>query len=90
MEAYVAVVTETWLRSGPALEEDIDDLLHGSGIGMLTLNRAPGRSGVCHGGVAIAYRDAVMSMSRLCLNNPDDYEVLVSVANLRGLSLIHI
>ena len=33
MEACLAICTETWLKDGQELEDDIDDLLHGSGIG---------------------------------------------------------
>ena len=28
METHIAVVTETWLQDGAALEDDVDDLLH--------------------------------------------------------------
>ena len=38
MEACLAICTETWLKDGQELDDDIDDLLHGSGIGMITLN----------------------------------------------------
>ena len=45
LEASIAVVTETWLADGPSLEEDVDDLLLGTGIGLLTRNRPPAASG---------------------------------------------
>lgn len=35
MEACLAICTETWLKDGQELDDDIDDLLHGSGIGMI-------------------------------------------------------
>ena len=73
MEASLAVVTETWMRNVPALEDDLDDLLHGAGIGMLTKNRRTGRRGIAHGGVAIAYRAAVMSMKEIKLSNPMNF-----------------
>ena len=60
MESSLAIVTETWLKSGEGLEDDLDDLLHGAGIGLITLNRRAGSRGVAHGGVAIGYRAAVM------------------------------
>ena len=86
MDASLAICTETWLRDGSALDDDIDDLLHGSGIGFIPLNRKPS-GGLSHGGVAIAYRAAVMSMKAIkLLPNPDDFEVLASIATLSGHS----
>ena len=55
LDADLAILTETWLTDGPTLDEDIEDLREGSGLGLLTRNREPGARGA-HGGVAIAFR----------------------------------
>ena len=54
----IAVLTETWLSDGPTLDEDIEDLRLGAGVGLLVRNRAVGPRGHSHGGVAIAYRES--------------------------------
>ena len=48
LDASISVVTETWLADGPGLDADLDDLLLGTGINLITRNRAPGTNGVCH------------------------------------------
>ena len=55
MGVSLAVITETWLADGQGLDEDVDDLLEGAGLGMLYRNRPPGRRGTSHGGVAVLY-----------------------------------
>ena len=50
MDACLAVVTETWLQDGQQLQDDVDDLLHGAGLGLITRNRPPNSRGVSHGG----------------------------------------
>ena len=81
LEVDIAVVTETWLRDGLALDEDLRDLELGAGLGALVLNRRPNpRTGVAHGGVGIFYRKAIGTFKPLSLPNPEGFE----------LSLIHI
>ena len=86
LDASVAVVTETWLADGPSLAEDVDDLLHGTGIALLTRNREPAVNGVCHGGVAIAYRAANVTLKKLDLSNENRHEVLVATGAVSGHS----
>ena len=48
--AGVAVVTETWMKDGPALDNNASDLSLGAGIGMLNRNRRPlDSNGVAYG-----------------------------------------
>ena len=87
MEASLAVCTETWFRDSQDLDDDIDDLLHGAGIGMLVLNRGVGDRGVAHGGVAVAYRAATMTTKSVTmLQNPEKYEILTTVSTIAGHS----
>ena len=86
MESHIAVVTETWLKEGKDLEDMRDDLLHGSGAGLLTLCRPPNSAGVSHGGIAVAFREAMVSMKAIALPNPENYEVLPTVATLESHS----
>ena len=39
------VITETWLSDGEGLEEDLEDLVLGAGMGMLCLNRPKNSKG---------------------------------------------
>lgn len=41
MKATIGVVTETWLSDGDSLQEDIQDLSSGAGLGLICLNRQP-------------------------------------------------
>ena len=53
VDAAFGVITETWLTDGEDLQDKKDDLSAGSGLGLVTKNRAPNRMGFSHGGVAI-------------------------------------
>ena len=86
MSAAVGIVTETWLADVESLQRDLDDLLDGAGVGLICRNRATNSSGVAHGGVAVAYRAGLCSIKRIEIENPDNYEVLVTVASLPGYS----
>ena len=89
LDVSVAVVTETWLKDGPELEQDLLDLEGGAGLSALTLNRDPNPlTGVAHGGVAIIWRKSIGSFKRIPLGlaNPEKFEVLPTVGSLRGSS----
>ena len=99
MEASIGVITETWLTDGEALDEEIDDLTSGTGLGMVYRNREVNGRGFSHGGVAIVYREAAMSLRKMKIHNPKRFEVVAAECNLKGmrrklvvvgLSLIHI
>ena len=56
MDAGIGIVTETWLEDGSSLDEDVEDLAHGAGLGFLYRNRPVTERGLSHGGVAIVYK----------------------------------
>ena len=76
LDCKLAIVTETWLGSSEDHEQDIDDVLQSTGIQLITRNRPPTNSGVCYGGVAIAYRAASLTLKEIGFANPDSYEVI--------------
>ena len=82
----IAIITETWLTSGVLLDEDIEDLRLGAGIGLLVRNRNPGARGFAHGGVAIAFHELTCSFRPIPINKPDHYKVLVALGNIPGHS----
>ena len=41
MSLSLAVVTETWLSDGAGLEDDLDDLMEGAGVGICLLYTSP-------------------------------------------------
>ena len=55
MSATIGIVTETWLTDGADLEEEVENLGHGTGYGMLYQNRKANDRGYSHGGVALLY-----------------------------------
>ena len=86
LEASFGVFTETWLSDGPELQDKIDDLSHGSGIGMLTCNREKNDMGFSHGGVAILYRESICTFKAVAFPNPESFEVVVGSARFAGYS----
>ena len=87
LQAQIAVVTETWFRDGPALDEDLSDLEHATGLAALTLNRPPNpNTGVSHGGVAVFFKKSFASFKKVQIPNPDNFEVLPLIGTMRGSS----
>ena len=80
----LAILTETWLTDGDGLQEDIDDLREGSGLGLLVRNREPGARGTSHGGVAIAFRQSTCTFKPLKFSNPESFEVMAAIGNIPG------
>ena len=73
----IAVVTETWLKAGPDLDQMVSDLSLGSGIGSVVLNRdANPTTGVAYGGVAVFYKKKIGNLKPINYPNPEKYEVL--------------
>ena len=84
MSVDIAVVTETWLKDGPDLEQDLRDLEDGAGLCAITLNRPPNHTGVSHGGVAVITRKNMGNFKKFAIRNPEGYEVLPVVGSVQG------
>ena len=84
--AAIGTITETWLTDGQSLQDDIQDLNLGSGIGMICRNRAANSRGFSHGGVAMIYQTGSCNFSRVDLLNPAEFEVLVCAGTIPGHS----
>ena len=82
----LGIVTETWLANGQALDQDVQDLAGGAGLGLIHKNRPANAMGVAHGGVAVIYKKSECSVIEVDLPNPDGYEVLVTAASIPGYS----
>ena len=82
----IGIVSETWLRDGSGLQEDVEDFVNGTGYGLLNFCRPPGPRGVSHGGVSIAYRKTTCELKQIELSNPQEFEVVVAAGSLRGHS----
>ena len=85
-KASIGIITETWLTDGNGLDDDVDDLLHGAGLGFLYKNRAANSRGFSHGGVGIFFREGDLSLTQMKMYNPDNYEVLSAIGTIKGLS----
>ena len=57
MGVSVAVVTETWLKDKPPLDQDRMDLSLGAGLGLIARNRPVLENGVSYEGVAVIWRE---------------------------------
>ena len=84
LECAMAVITETWLKDSPELDEDLRNLEDGAGILCIHKNRKANHRGVAHGGVCVMARSDTVRLSRLKLHNPGNHEVLAVSAKLRG------
>ena len=76
MNIACGMVTETWLTDGEGLEEDVEDVMLGAGMGFHCLNRLANLRGCSHRGVAVLYREGQVSLT------PGEYEVLVTAGAL--------
>ena len=86
LQLTFGTITETWLADGEGLEEDLQDLALGAGLGMICRNREPGRNGVAHGGVALVYRNNISDFKKICVPNPGNFEILPCIGTIRGHS----
>ena len=74
------------MKDGKELDELVQDLSLGAGLGMINKNRRPGERGVAHGGVAVIWKESVCSLKQVDLKvpNPQEFEVLVAAGSLHG------
>ena len=86
LDAAFRVLTETWLTDGEELQDKLDDLSAGSGIGMVTKNRPANTMGFSHGGVAIAFRESCCSFKEVHLLDTQGSEIVAAVARFPGYS----
>ena len=84
MEASLGIVTETWLSDGEGLEEEIEALALGTGLNMVYRNRKVNDKGFSHGGVSIVYRESALSLKKIRIHNPKEFEVVVAEGTLKG------
>ena len=83
----MAIVTETWFKEGPTLEQFKSDFELGAGLCTVTLCRDPNpNTGVAHGGVAIINKKAFGKFKKYAYPNPDAFEVLPAVGTITGTS----
>ena len=66
------------------MDDDIEDLCLGAGLGMICRNRPANDRGFSHGGVAVVYRASEVSLRRVKLHNPHNFEVIMATGMLRG------
>ena len=82
-DADIVILTETWLR-----DEEVEglrlDLSKGTGLGLLARNREANSNGVCYGGVAVLWREALGLFGEVRLKNPQRFEVLVVAGSVKG------
>ena len=86
VDAAFGVLTETWLTDGTDLQDKLDDLSAGSGIGMIVRNREVNQMGFSHGGVAVAFRESSCTFKEVKLPNPSNFEVVIAAARFPGYS----
>ena len=85
LSLVLAIVSETWLANGSALERESERLLFGHGLRLSCLNRDPLPSGVAYGGVAIITRDAMTRVDQYKFDNPLKFEVLPLSVNIKSV-----
>ena len=81
--AGLAILTETWLQDG-RVEEMVDDLSRGSGLGFLARNRRAAANGFAYGGVALVWRESMGKFREVKIKNPNGFEVLAAAGSMRG------
>ena len=82
----IAMVTETWYQSTKQGNEDIDDYAARYSLGAITRNRdSVATNGRQYGGVAFFFRTSCSSFREFVLDNPEGYEVLATIGNVKGV-----
>ena len=86
VDAVFGILTETWLSDDRELQDKLDDLSCGAGLGLITRNRPINSAGFSHGGVGIVFRESACTFKEVKLPNPDNFEVVVAAARFPGYS----
>ena len=82
----IATITETWFQTGRECLELAATLRDGHSLGILTRERqGTANNGRQYGGVALVYRLATCRFEPFSLVNPENYEVMASVGNVKGV-----
>lgn len=81
----IAIITETWLKVGPELDQFSSDFELGAGLSSLHLCRDPNPvTGVAHGGVSIINKKCAGKFREYAHPNPENFEILAAVGNFHG------
>ena len=83
--SVIAVVTETWFREGPLLQERREEAEKMMGLHMHTRSRPLAENGVSYGGVALLWRGGRANFVKVPIKN-NAYEVLAAAGSLPGYS----
>ena len=75
-----------WLADGSSLNEDVEDLAKGAGLGFLYRNRPFTERGLSHGGVAIVYKRSDFTFRNYEFENEENYEIVAAVDSMPGHS----
>ena len=82
----IATVTETWFQPGDGRSEVSMDLSLGSNLGIITWERTQmAMNGRRYGGLAFIYSLTTCSFREFPLVNPENYEILTTVGDVRGV-----
>ena len=84
LECCFGVVTETWMRDGKQLEDQLQDVQDGHGLSVIYKNRKANTRGISHGGVCIITRDSRVRATKLRFHNAADFEVIGAVCKVTG------
>ena len=72
LAAGVGIISETWLTDGDSLEKEVEDLVLGTGLQMIYRNREVNQRGFSHGGVAVVYKETMMTCLLYTSPSPRD------------------
>ena len=82
MEGHLAVITETWFRSSPQLEELLRDAEDTTGYGFIRKDRQETGQESRGGGVAIVYKKSNIEMTQLKVQGK--FEIVASLGRRTG------
>ena len=81
----IAIITESWLKYGDALDEAKSDLEMGENISIIHRNRLSKRGRTAGGGVLIAYDRLKMNLKEMTIRRGQS-EIVCATGKMRGLS----
>ena len=78
MNGHISLITETWFKQSPQLEEVLTDIKHALGHECIRKDRSEGMGG----GVAIVYKTGDLELQQIKLNMK--YEIVAAIGRRTG------
>ena len=84
-DLHVAIITESWMKDGPRIDEDKNDLEMGKDISIISRNRTSKRGKTAGGGVLVAFNRKTVSLREKTIRR-GQAEIVCATCKIHGIS----